>query len=988
MLTSILRAGFIVNLSVISHTQTSMKMSTRVQKLGSDQENRLRLQASTERLLAQGRLPEAAASWTHAVELSKVMRTSLVWALRTGKVLLERVHLALKPSVALPLLLGQAKTLEGLGVSGLELCCQVVLALAQAYIQLTNRTQAVHWLTKTLRQATQHPTVKADRASLALSLCKLAAEQRHHLEALQFAQQAVGYAEAQDQAAQLAVALHNWAVQLERMGQKKQAQVRFQKAVRVLETQGSVEDMALLSQLRQTTFPHQHSSAPSSPLRGPKATLCCSPNTVPDRSLQVSPKPMPDRSLQVSPRQDSDLEELDSRGYLEFSRDEEQPRPYIRHMRGGRRRPASRLNTARHKPKLPIQRLQAWVRGWIARKQLPLLRRKRVALRVGKKYESGRYGVIVVLPAWKVSITDVQTGTEFSICTTSRVKAQAFARDLSIQSDGIFELGTLTRVQSIWKSAITRINKSALEQLSLHCLPFTKPHLAILSVPGTSTIDTLDPDSLSTRSDNTKLHKVSTSYCPLQVPGCLKKAAMGRTNLHLPQTRCCQAAVAIQTAFRGYIARRSARLKSHDFRILYRGARYLQPGVLCSVLIVARGALLQVNVHTENRSLHLEVNSISIEEILSRLYVSDKLLLSSELGSLGQAIRLIQRWTRGFLARRQYRNLKRQVKRKLVYLAQKSIGAEVYHIALYQLPGKLLIETFKVFKQRRLKYHTYSDTFKLTELCSQYGENPSMAAIFEDLQLTTGGQFCLKFHGKREERPRPPSRPRTSQRVLIRTSKSFGEHLWVLTMTRVDAMQGLDCRLEFSAYSGGAAEPLFVTAQLSTLAEILELPLTDILAIGSITIQRMLKLEQGRLVLDLTAPMQDRNRLIIMLQAHVRGFLARRHYQIGGHKSHLLSCQVTNHLHSEWVLFAYRTPPSIRLVAQRRHSKEHAEASIPDTIFSQFPPSVTNKRVMEQFVFPRLSLVLREGQHVLLVEDSLLTVPKRKVKLAESNRKK
>lgn len=946
-------------------------MSIRALKLGSDQENRLRLQASTERLLAQGRLQEAAASWTHAVELSKVMRISLAWALRTGKVLLERVCLSLEPTAALPLLLGQAKTLEGLGLSGLELCCQVVLALSQVYIQLSNRTQAVYWLTKTFRQATQHPTVKADRASLALSLCKLTAEQQNPLEALQFAQQAVGYAEAQGQAAQRAVGLHNWAVQLERLGQKKQAEVGFQQAVRVLETHGSVEDMALLSQLRQ------YSSAPNSPLRGPKATLRCSPKP----RLVRSPKPLLDRSLQVSPRLDSDLEELDSRGYLEFSRDEERPRSVIRRLRGGKRRPVPRVIVANRKPKLTIQRLQAWVRGWIARKQLPLLRRKQVALRCGRKYESGRYGVVVVFPAWKISITDIQTGQEFKICTTSRTKARVFAKDLAIQSNGMFELRTLTRLQSIWKSAITRACESVLQQLSLNSLPLTKPHLAMLNLPRTSSTDTIEPDSLSTQSDfYTKQHTV-LPYRRVQITESTEKAATRRINLQLPQNLGFKAAVAIQAAFRGYIARVQAHLRAQDFRVLYRGARYLQPGVLCSVGIAARGTLLQVNVHTENRYLSLELNNLSLEEIFSRLYVSDHLLLSSELGPIERAIRCIQRWIRGFFARRQYRNLKKQTKRKLSYLAQKSIGAEVYHIALYQLPEKLQIETFKVCKQRQLKYHTYSSTFQLQELSNYYGQDPSMAAIFEDLQLTAGGQFCLRYRGKREEKTRSFSRPRTSQRALIRASKSFGGELWVVTMTRADAAQGLDCMVEFAAYSGGAAEPLYATAKLSSLAKTLELPLTDILSIGTIAIQRLLRLEQGHLMLDLNTPMQDKHRLIIMLQAHIRGFIVRRKYHIYGHKSGLLACLVTHKLHAEWVLYAYRTPPSLRLVAQRRHSNECAEASIPDTILSQFPPSVTSKRVMEQFVFTQLSLVLRDGRHVLLVGESILTVPKRKEKM-------
>jgi tetratricopeptide (TPR) repeat protein len=949
-----------------------MKMSTRALKLGSDQENRLRLQASTERLLAQGRLPEAAASWTHAVELSKVMRISLAWALRTGKVLLERVCLSLEPTAALPLLLGQAKTLEGLGVSGLELCCQVVLALSQVYIQLSNRTQAVYWLTKTFRQATQHPTVKADRASLALSLCKLTAEQQNPLEALQFAQQAVGFAEAQGQAAQRAVGLHNWAVQLERLGQKKQAEVGFQQAVKVLETHGSMEDMALLSQLRQ------YSSAPNSPLRGPKATLRCSPKP----RLVRSPKPLLDRSLQVNPRPDSDLEELDSRGYLEFSRDEERPRSVIRRLRGGKRRPVPRVIVANRKPKLTIQRLQAWIRGWIARKQLLLLRRKRVALRCGRKYESGRYGVVVVFPAWKISITDIQTGQEFKICTTSRTKARVFAKDLAIQSSGRFELRALTRLQSIWKSAITRVSESVLQQLSLNSLPLTKPHLAMLNLPRASSTDTIEPDSLSTQSDfYTKQHTVLPTYRRVQITESTEKAAASRINLQLPQNLGFKAAVAIQTAFRGYIARVRTHLRAHDFRVLYRGARYLQPGVLCSVGIAARGTLLQVNVHTENRYLSLELNNLSLEEIFSRLYVSDQLLLSSELGPFERAIRCIQRWIRGFFARRQYRNLQKQSKRKLAYLAQKSIGAEVYHIALYQLPGKLQIETFKVYKQRQLKYHTYSSTFQLQELSNYYGQDPSMAAIFEDLQLTAGGQFCLRYRGKREEKTRSPSRPRASQRALIRASKSFGGDLWVVTMTRADVAQGLDCMVEFAAYSGGAAEPLYATAQLSSLAETLELPLADILSIGTIAIQRLLLLEQGHLVLDLTTPMQDKHRLIIMLQAHIRGFIIRRKYHIYGHKSGLLACLVTHKLHAEWVFYAYRTPPSLRLVAQRRHSNERSEASIPDTILSQFPPSVTSKRVMEQFIFPQLSLVMRDGQHVLLIGESILTVPKRKEKM-------
>jgi len=963
-------------------------MSTRVKKLGTDQENRLRLQASTERQLAQGRVSEAAASWTQTVELSKVLGTPLSWVLRTGKVLLERVCLALEPAAALPVLLGEVKALEGLGTAGLDLQCQAVLALAHTLVQLSNRKQAEYWLTKALHQTRLHPAIQADRASLALSLCKLAAEEYNHLEALQFAQQAVCYAEAQGQVVQRAVGLHNWAVQLERLGQGKQAQQGFAKAVKVLETHGSVEDMALLAQMRQTTISRLQYSAPSSPHRSPKA------------NLGRSPQPVQDRSLQVSPERDSDLQELDSRGYLNFSRDDARPRSVIRRVRGGRRRPASRGVVVRRRPKVTIERLQAWVRGWIARKRVPLLRRKGVVVRFGKRYESGRYGAVVISPAWQVTLSDIQTGQDFHLSTTSRAKAEAIAHDLALDSNGLLELHAFTRLQQIWKSALTR---DCLERLSLSSLPLTKPHMTLFHVPRTSTSDTMEPDSLSNRSDSMrKLSTITTSF-QLQIPRAVQQIKPGKLDseegairkiqFRFPQNRQSNnAAVAIQRVFRGYISRLHTHLQATHTRLLYRGVRLLQPGVLCYVLVVSRGNALHVNVSVGNRYLSQEFRCMDIEELLGRIYVSEQLMLSSEPGPLELATRCVQRWVRGFLARRRYRELQMQTKRKLVYLAQKTLGAEVYHIALYQYPDKIQVETFKVCKQRQLKYHTYSNSFQLEELHKHYGQIPIMAALFEDLQLNAGGHFWLSSRRRGTEKLRSSSRPRASKRALIRASKHLGENLWVVTMTKTeDTGKELDCKVEFSAYSGGATEPLQITAQLSTLAVALALPLTDVLAIGKLTIQKLLKLEQGQLVLDLSAELVDRHRVIVMLQAHVRGFIARRKYQIHGHKSGLISCQVVQQLHSEWVFYAYRTPPSIRLVAHKRHSPEHTETSIPDTIFSRFPPSITNKRVMEKFVFPQLSISLRDGQYSLLVGESILAVPKRKAKLnslAKSEHKK
>lgn len=941
-------------------------MSKRAQKLGSDQENRYRLQANTERQLAQSRLSEAAASWTQAVELSRVLGDSLSWVLRTGKILLERVCLTLQPAAALPLLLGQVRALERLGTPGIELHCQAVLVLAQTFVRLSNRTQAGYWLTTTLRKAAQYPAVQVDRASLALSLCKLAAEDHNHLEALQFAQQAVSYAEAQGQAAQKAVGLHNWAVQLERLGKVQQAQQGFAKAVRVLEIHGSVENMALLAQLRKTTLSHLHSSAPSSPKRNPKADLA------------RSPKPVIDRSLQVSPQRDSDLEELDSRGYLEFSRDEDRPRSVIRRIRG-RRKVATRGVIVRRKPKVTIERLQAWIRGWFARKRLILLRRKRVALRSGKRYESGRYGVVAVFPSWKVTLTDIVTGQAFHLNTTSKDKAQAIAQDLALDSNGEMQLRIFTRLQRIWQSARTRACESALERLSLSSLPLTKPHVTLLNV---STIDTLEPDSLSSPSDSVKKLNILVTYRHLKPKSGQADFEEGAVNIAQPRLSQGNAAVAIQKVFRGHRARLHARLQAHRTKLLYRGARCLHPGVLCYVLIVSSGALLRVSVSTGSHCLNQEFRSINIEELLGGLYISNQLLLTSKPGSFELAARCVQRWVRGFLARRQYHQMQVQAKRKLVYLAQKSLGAEVYHIALYQHSDKIQVETFKVCKQRQLKYRSYSSAFLLEELRNYYGQIPSMAALFEDLQLSVDGRFWLRSRRREEGKLRSSSRPRASKRALIRASRHFGEHLWVVTMTKAEEKrQALDCEVEFSAYSGGAAEPLQITAQLSVLATALALPLADILSIGKLSIQRLLKLEQGHLVLDLAAELLDRHRVIVMLQSHIRGFIARRKYKIHGHKNGLLSCYVAHQLHSDWVFYAYRTPPSIRLVAQKHRSPDHTETSIPDTIFSRFPPSITNKRVMEKFVFPQLSLALLGGQYVLQVSESILAVPKRKAKL-------
>ena len=443
-----------------------------------------------------------------------------------------------------------------------------------------------------------------------------------------------------------------------------------------------------------------------------------------------------------------------------------------------------------------------------------------------------------------------------------------------------------------------------------------------------------------------------------------------------------QSVTTIQSCFRVHMARLERRWRTLNPRkMIYRGCRQLSSKTLDQVAVFAEEDRVTVEARDVGTAAvrrlllgpkdfeELDISPNDGKSLFERLYCSkDRLMITPTLLRQTTAAKTIQKLLRGVMARYRYKDLLKKSKRKLQFFAQKVVDAEVFYLAIYESPDKVQVERFKVFPQRQLKYRSQTVTFPFTEIMRLYGRVPPMPLLFEDLFLTSSSIVlrprvrCENDSGFAGFSMVKRAKEATSAlkgpevRSIIRTSKRLADKMWVITVNL-----GEEGTLEFTAFAGSDREPLRVSALLKELADKTKLPETAVFPIGTITVQRLLKIDNRQLVIDFTAETPDLNKLATLMQASVRGFLVRRRLTVLPAKSSLLACQVVKLNDEPWVLYAYRQPPWIDIKGYKRysHSFVPVEDSISDSIFRNFPPSISNKRVVENFVFPKYSL---EGQ--------------------------
>ena len=449
-------------------------------------------------------------------------------------------------------------------------------------------------------------------------------------------------------------------------------------------------------------------------------------------------------------------------------------------------------------------------------------------------------------------------------------------------------------------------------------------------------------------------------------------------------SRMATSALLIQRIFRGYqVRRRTKLLQTQKYILLYRGCKDLAVGAVSIVGIYRYSTNLIIEaflVHSQEfLQLRIPIVDITIErlekthvaDLFLRLYLKErKLELAPTLAKLHHAAQRIQKVVRGLLDRFRFQALRARRTWKMQILTKMSAGAEMFNIAIYSHEENIRVELFKLQSNRKIKYGSQSYLMTVKDLVNIYGEMPPWEKLVRDLSLDQGKlkicteRICKGGKSKRKTALRLKTcEPQSTRRYEVKATSRLDHRLWVVTMY-------LPCAdtAEFIAYVPGAPQ-VQTSVPISTLAATLQLPIQHLRAIGALAIYKLLKLKEGKLVLDLGIKPPDLNKLAARLQAYVRGFLVRCKWKVKTPKRHIMACIVSVLRGEEWVLYAYREPPQIHLIGIQRPSRVRADGFLQDSILLYFPPTLSHKQAIERLVYPRLMLVLKDGAYVLQLRE-------------------
>jgi len=445
-----------------------------------------------------------------------------------------------------------------------------------------------------------------------------------------------------------------------------------------------------------------------------------------------------------------------------------------------------------------------------------------------------------------------------------------------------------------------------------------------------------------------------------------------------PPKTALSAALLIQRIFRGFqIRTRTKLLKARKRILLYRGCKDLEVGFLASVFLYKdrTDLLIEAALPHSHQLFQLRLPDIppqiDVQDLFARLYIRKKeLTLAPTLSKYQRAAQLIQKSVRGMLGRFRCNTLRSRRTWKMQILTQKPIGLEMFNLAVYTYREDIRVELFKLQSNRRIKYASQSYLLRNKDLLAIYGEMPEWEKLVRDLHLDNGKlKVCIEQDlkagistQKTVSKLRCPELE-CSRKYEVKATSRLDSRLWVVRM-----YLPVPDVAEFVAFVPGAPQ-LKVSIGVDSLATALRLSPQSIRAIGALAIYKLLKLKEGELVLDLDVKAPDLNKLAARMQAYVRGFLVRCKVKVKPQKSNLMACIVTVLKGEQWVLYAYREPPQIRLIGIQRPSQLQAEGFLQDSILLYFPPTLSHKQAIENLVFPRLMLVPKDGTYTLQLRE-------------------
>jgi hypothetical protein len=403
--------------------------------------------------------------------------------------------------------------------------------------------------------------------------------------------------------------------------------------------------------------------------------------------------------------------------------------------------------------------------------------------------------------------------------------------------------------------------------------------------------------------------------------------------------------------------------------------------------------------------LHQEKDyySLNFEEISRRMWTKGEslgvFLLDNMTKRHHQAATTIAKVGKGWLSRKTVQRLRQDSAREVQACRVKEFDGLRLGLMSFLMSSKLQIECFRIQKPASGKAKSRFTIFSMRELSSIYPSPLNHRFILDDVAFEDE-QLILKSRvSKLQTRQKTilSGKAMHDTRSIIRTSKRLDDKMWVITMGIIGTSEDLlrpseEDIVEFAAFSTSQQKPLTVKTTVEELANLTKLSAVDIYPIGTLTIQKLLKVKDGALIIDPTEKVPDINSLATYLQAHVRGFITRRKMlQLMPSKSPLITCVTVSLEGAQWIMYGYREPPFIKMEAVHRIHKTVLSTLISDTIFNKFPPTLTKKRIIDNFIIPKLHIVTEEGtRHLratksMQIQQSLLEKHQGKIKVLTQN---
>lgn len=456
------------------------------------------------------------------------------------------------------------------------------------------------------------------------------------------------------------------------------------------------------------------------------------------------------------------------------------------------------------------------------------------------------------------------------------------------------------------------------------------------------------------------------------------------------------AAICIQCAWRRYMAKShfsllKAVVKSSKASKVFSCYRLFLGNTAFSVQMYERkegvtiSAVNIVNQHEYALDLHQgkDYQSLNYEQISTRMWTKGTslgvFLLENMTNRHIQAATSIAKAAKGWITRKAVLRVKTTTMRQMQACRVKEFDGIRLGLSAFLQGSKLQIECFRLFKTGNSKSKSRFAIFSLRELASLYPSPLSPLFVLDDVGFE-GEQLILRSRvSKLQTRQQTLLSSKTVKdtRSIIRTSRRLDEKMWVVTMGIIGASEDLlrpseDDIVEFAAFATSQQKPLTVKTTVEELANLTKMSPGDIFPMGTLAIQRLLKVKDGALIIDPTEKVPEINTLATYIQAHVLGFITRRKMQrIKTTKSTLITCMIVSLEGAQWVMYAYREPPFIKMEAVHRIHKTVLSTLVSDNIFSKFPPTLSKKRIIDNFIIPKLHIVSEDGTRHLRATKSM-----------------